>query len=160
MTAFAKLSHAYGKASDVPTLLRDLAATDAKKRGRALSQLSASICHQGTFYSATPATVPHLVALLEDPKVKGKDGVLALLADLATLDEPERFCLTGAAPAVGPRGRRGECGRAPRRVQPKDNWGGRREKYADPHLVAYLEVLRAAKQDAAACEQALAKLRG
>ncbi|MBL8956625.1 MAG: hypothetical protein JNK82_37970 [Myxococcaceae bacterium] len=47
-------------------LLRDLASNDAKKRGQALFRLGAAICHQGTFYSATPVAVPHLVALLED----------------------------------------------------------------------------------------------
>lgn len=92
---FEKLSHAYGNARDVPSLLRSLGAAEAKTRARALSRLGASICHQGTFYSATPETVPLLVALLKTPTTKGRDGVLRLLADIATLDEPERFLLTG-----------------------------------------------------------------
>jgi hypothetical protein len=93
--SFDKLSHAYGKAKDVPALLRDLASSQAKKRAQAIFQLGASICHQGTFYSATPATIPYLVDLLTQPKLKDKHAVLRLLADIATLDDHGRFLLTG-----------------------------------------------------------------
>jgi len=46
---WAKLSHAYGKAGDVPELLRGVAAGSAD----ALFKLGASICHQGTLFAVT-----------------------------------------------------------------------------------------------------------
>jgi hypothetical protein len=42
--------------------------------------------------------------------------------------------------------------------KPKDPWGGKRETFAVPHLAAYIDALRAAGQDASACEAALAQL--
>jgi hypothetical protein len=43
--------------------------------------------------------------------------------------------------------------------KPKDPWGGPREKFAEPHLVAYIEAVHAARGDASALEAALAKMR-
>jgi hypothetical protein len=103
VSSFAKLAHAYGPAKDIPRLLRDLGSARAKERSQAIFQLGASICHQGTFYSATPATIPHLVALLGDGKVKDKQAILALLADIATLDDHGHFLLTGLETKALPR---------------------------------------------------------
>ena len=94
-SSFSKLSHAYGEGSDVPGLVKALRSSNAKQRARALFGLGASLCHQGTFYSATAPTVPLLLEVLSDPKAPGKDGVLELLADFATVDVPEEYALSG-----------------------------------------------------------------
>lgn len=57
---WASLEHAYGDASDIPLLLRDL----AEGREHVTDALWASVFHQGTRYSASPAVVPFLVQIL------------------------------------------------------------------------------------------------
>src|SRR5688572_1906213 len=93
---WTKLSHAYGKAKDVPKLLRGLASASAKERASAIFYLGASICHQGTFYSATAPSIPFLLSLLVTPKVKDKEKILDLLAQIATLDDHRPLLLDGA----------------------------------------------------------------
>src|SRR5262245_18095961 len=95
-----KLSHAYGKARDVPDLLKDLASTSQKKRAAAIFQLGASTCHQGTMYSATAPAVPFLVQQLEAPNVNDKAAILGLLADIATIDDVGPFLLTGVPASI------------------------------------------------------------
>lgn len=90
---FAKASHAYGKAKDVPNFLRGLLARTDKARGEALFNLSSAICHQGTLYTATSLAVPHLLEIVASPKAKGRADILRLLADIVTLDDHERFLL-------------------------------------------------------------------
>jgi hypothetical protein len=97
---WAKYSHAYGKAADVPELLRGLLATSAPRRGEAIAQLAASICHQGTLFSATAPAIPFLIELVAAPRVKDKENILALLSDIATLDDYEPFLLEGMPRAL------------------------------------------------------------
>ena len=78
-----ELGHAYGPASDVPGVIRNLASPDPKIRGKALHQLHGNIWHQGTVYEATAPAVPFLVALLQAPEVEDKHCILAYLALLA-----------------------------------------------------------------------------
>lgn len=89
------LSHAYGKAANVPALLRDLTGSSAKKRGKALFELGAAICHQGTLFSATVVAVPFLIELVALPKVKDRDAILGLLANIVALDDHEQFLVDG-----------------------------------------------------------------
>lgn len=78
-----QLSHAYGSARDVPQMFRALLSEDAAVRDQALESMSASLCHQGTVYSATVAAVPLLIELLQMPEVQDKDEILVLLACVA-----------------------------------------------------------------------------
>lgn len=94
-TAWEKLSHAYGKATDVPGLLEALGSSQAKARAQAIWKLGASICHQGTFYSATPPAIPALVDLVAAPKTKDRQAILKLLSSIATFDDHARFLLEG-----------------------------------------------------------------
>ncbi|WP_329109626.1 HEAT repeat domain-containing protein [Micromonospora sp. NBC_01699] len=73
-----ELHHAFGKATDVPGLLRGVADGDDD----ALGDLFGNIWHQGTVYEATAYAVPFLVELLDAP---GTDttGLLGLLAAIA-----------------------------------------------------------------------------
>jgi hypothetical protein len=89
-----ELTHAFGNASDVPGLLRELAASDPAAASAALEALFGTVWHQGTVYQATAPAVPFLLQLVADPAVHGRDGLLHLLAEIATGspvygDEPE-----------------------------------------------------------------------
>lgn len=61
-----QLEHAYGKASDIPDLLRKLALSTAPSAGNTSEQwyrLWSSLCHQGDVYTASYAAVPHIVKI-------------------------------------------------------------------------------------------------
>lgn len=77
------LRHAYGRASDVPALIRSLLAEAATDRDDALQGLYDRVCHQGTVYDATAHVVPFLIELLESGHLPDKDGVATLLASIA-----------------------------------------------------------------------------
>jgi len=77
------LQHAYGEASDVPGLIRALAASDEEVRRGTIYELYGNIWHQGTVYEATSYAVPFLIELLGDDEVQGKDEILKLLYYLA-----------------------------------------------------------------------------
>jgi len=66
--SWGKLSHAYGDADDVPGLLRALVSDSPKKAESAISDLFASILHQGTIYTATIPAIPFLRKLRFAPK--------------------------------------------------------------------------------------------
>ena len=92
--AWVELTHAYGNATDVPGLLRQLAALDPLTADAAVGALFGNIWHQGTVYQATAPAVPFLLELVADPAVHARDGLLHLLAVIATGspvygDEPE-----------------------------------------------------------------------
>jgi HEAT repeat protein len=79
-----QLSHAYGKATDVPDLLRALASDKKEICDDALHQLYSNIWHQGTVYQATAYAVPFLIELLDAPAVLCRAEILALLQALAS----------------------------------------------------------------------------
>ncbi len=91
------LTHAYGLASDVPQMLRDLVHEDEDVREEALwGGLHSAIIHQGTLYRATPYVIPFLFEILENEQARS----------LPVLDDPlERHLLSFlrdcAASAVG-----------------------------------------------------------
>ncbi|MGH3734458.1 MAG: hypothetical protein ACRDT6_02375 [Micromonosporaceae bacterium] len=58
-----QLGHAYGKADDLPGLLRAVAGHDEGSAEKALDDLWSRVCHQGTVYSASAAVVPFLTEL-------------------------------------------------------------------------------------------------
>jgi hypothetical protein len=62
---WAELQHAYGSASDTPTLLRELQSLpDAQGESEPWFSLWSSLAHQGDVYSASFAAVPHVVEAL------------------------------------------------------------------------------------------------
>jgi hypothetical protein len=77
---WGKLTHAYGEASDIPNLLRQLASPDADQRESARHALHGNIWHQGTVYEATVHTVPFLVELLAEPTLEDKAELLVFLS--------------------------------------------------------------------------------
>lgn len=83
---WATLQHAYGTAQDTPEHLLALLSDDADMWQEAMSNLWASICHQGTVYAASCAAVPFLleiVAMFPDAR---KPELLQLLGGLANRD--------------------------------------------------------------------------
>ena len=63
---WSELEHAYGDASDIPKLLRELSglpAADAESEP--WHSLWSALAHQGDVYSASFAALPHVVAALE-----------------------------------------------------------------------------------------------
>lgn len=81
---WSELSHAYGPASDVPGLIRNLLSDDVSVRDEACWQLWGNIIHQGTVYEATAWAVPFFLELLDSPKVHHKPQILELLAALGS----------------------------------------------------------------------------
>src|SRR5215475_13382488 len=80
-----KLTHAYGQATDIPEMLRELASPIRNERENALDGLRNTLCHQScTVYEATAPAVPFLLELLASDAVKGRAGILRLLADIVT----------------------------------------------------------------------------
>ena len=62
---WSELQHAYGAASDIPALLRQLHDVPASQgRQEPWFTLWSALAHQGDVYSASFATVPHVIAAL------------------------------------------------------------------------------------------------
>ena len=80
---WSNLTHAYGAASDVPNLLRQLASSSGDDREHAMHELYGNIWHQGTIYEASVQAVPFLIQLLGSAVVEGKVEIFILLAHLA-----------------------------------------------------------------------------
>jgi hypothetical protein len=77
-----QISDAYGSASDVPTLIRALAASDPAQRNTAFGQLFTNIWHQGTVYEASIYALPFLIDLLRNKLVPepDRDSLAMLIA--------------------------------------------------------------------------------
>lgn len=80
---WARLTHAYGPATDVPELIADLRSTDAERREKARWQLYGNVFHQGTRYEATSYAVPFLLEVLAAPDCGDPAELLLLLGALA-----------------------------------------------------------------------------
>lgn len=77
------LRHAFGEASEVPRLIRLLAAGDREQRQTALKELFACLLHQGTVYEATALAVPFLFELLSSSSTPERNWIAFLVASIA-----------------------------------------------------------------------------
>ena len=91
---WAGLQHAYGPATDVPGLLRDLRAPDPERREKAVWELYGNIFHQGSRYEATAHAVPFLLALAADPGTPDRAEIVRMIAALA-IGYDEAYLPTG-----------------------------------------------------------------
>lgn len=69
--AWDQLQHAYGPASDIPDLLKQLAADSRQKKSTddaPWHSLWSALCHQDDVYTASYAAVPHIVQIALDAK--------------------------------------------------------------------------------------------
>jgi hypothetical protein len=76
------LQHAYGPATDVPGLLRQLLDSDRKVRSETLETLYGNIFHQGTRFPATPYAIPFLIELCESERVSDRIDILSYWSSL------------------------------------------------------------------------------
>jgi|GEM_PF-2280400 len=77
------LRHSYGLATDVPEKLRLMVeASDEEAQNEAFGELTNTINHQGDIYSATAATVPFLMQLVNRRLFPRRDWVLYALVGL------------------------------------------------------------------------------
>lgn len=74
-----ELEHAFGKATDIPVLLRELASKRKQIRQQAALQLSRRLVHQSDKYTATLASIPFLLELLVVEEVADKHLILQIL---------------------------------------------------------------------------------
>ncbi len=80
---WSALTHAYGPATDLPGLIRGLAAGSLEQMDEALTDLFGNIWHQGTIYPASAAALPFLYELLDAPGVPDPSRVAFLIAAIA-----------------------------------------------------------------------------
>jgi len=63
---WSELSHAYGDASDIPSLIAELESlpADAGSEAEPYFSLWSALCHQGDIYAGSYAAVPHIVRVM------------------------------------------------------------------------------------------------
>jgi hypothetical protein len=82
---WASLEHAYGEATDVPDLLRAIAAGDDDDE--ALNHMLYALDHQGVQrFESTLRAVPFLIGLIADPATPRRGAIARLLAEFAVGD--------------------------------------------------------------------------
>ena len=83
---WSELDHAYGDASDLPALLRRLSSCDAS----VMSELFGGVCHQGSIYGASYASVPHLVAAAQTVSDPGLQAEILILVGSIRASKDDR----------------------------------------------------------------------
>jgi hypothetical protein len=83
--------HAYGKATEVPALLRALVSPDAEHREAACRRWFEAVNHQGSVYPATLRALPFLVVLLDHPQTPDRNLIALLLANMLAARERSAF---------------------------------------------------------------------
>jgi hypothetical protein len=68
---WSQLRHAYGDASDIPALLRQLEASPSANDHEPWFSIWSALAHQGDVYSASFAAVPHVVRILAGDPERG-----------------------------------------------------------------------------------------
>ena len=87
-TDWAKLHHAYGRATDTPGHLRALLRKNADARDEALEHLQHAVLHQGTLYTATGPAARVVAGLLADASIdRGKSIRTELLGFLVAVTQ-------------------------------------------------------------------------
>src|SRR5262249_5027321 len=80
---WARVHHAYGDASDVPGYLRALVGKDPNAAEEALHELWSCLCHQGTVDSASDASVPIVLEILEQGTARNLPSIAWLVGSIA-----------------------------------------------------------------------------
>lgn len=80
---WASMKHAYGPATDVPGVLKQVLSKNEKLHSEAISELYGNIWHQHTVYEATASAVPFLIELLQSPATRDRASIATLLGLIA-----------------------------------------------------------------------------
>ncbi|MEV0565104.1 HEAT repeat domain-containing protein [Dactylosporangium sp. NPDC050588] len=83
---WAAFEHFYGRADDVPALLRGLLDPDPETTERSLATLGNRVCHQGGSSAPAALAVPFLIRAAAGPGVHGREGLLLLAAQAVRSD--------------------------------------------------------------------------
>ncbi|MFE4594124.1 HEAT repeat domain-containing protein [Streptomyces laurentii] len=81
---WSSMGHAYGRADDVPTWLRNMASPDPEVRERAFGKFYSAAHHQGDVYPCTTASLPFLFAMADDPAAPDRASVVELLVSIGS----------------------------------------------------------------------------
>lgn len=82
--AWAKLTHAYNSAADIPGFIETLGAeTTEEDRKAAWEEIWSALCHQDTVYPATYAAIPHLVQIAKNSNSLKERGEVYFFATYA-----------------------------------------------------------------------------
>jgi HEAT repeat protein len=84
---WAGMQHAYGRAVEVPGLLRRLIDPDPAVRERALDYMYGVVHHQQNVYPCTLATIPFLLRIAERSDMPGRPDVVRLLASIGSAED-------------------------------------------------------------------------
>lgn len=76
------MEHAYGPATELPDLLRQLRSHDEEVREAAVEEISDLVMHQGSSYPAGAAIVPYLLEVFADGSAPGRQEAYDLLVAL------------------------------------------------------------------------------
>jgi hypothetical protein len=79
---WSSMRHAYGPATEVPSLVRGLVSGDPAVRESALDSMYGAVHHQGDVYDCTLAVIPFLLEAAGTPSLPGRGAVLELLASI------------------------------------------------------------------------------
>ena len=71
-----RLTHAYGWARSVPTILLNMISLDEKTRAAGWDAFWGAVNHQGDFYDSTVAAIPLLTEAVNHPKVPDRASIL------------------------------------------------------------------------------------
>src|SRR5690606_26761247 len=83
------MTHAYGPATNLPRLIRELVDPDPRVREAALDTMYGAVHHQGDVYDSTLAAVPFLLRIAATGGLPGRDRVVELLASIGGADWPD-----------------------------------------------------------------------
>jgi|SRR5688572_17897905 hypothetical protein len=93
---WSTLTHAYGKADDIPDLIRQLEGLPefVDFKSEPYYSLSSALCHQGDVYTASYAAVPHFVRILAENPANAPWALYSLPGAI------EQCRLAGRAPDI------------------------------------------------------------
>ena len=78
---WGRLTHAYGWARDVPSILHNIVARDQARRAEGWDAFFSAIIHQGSIYNSTVAAIPFLIEAAANPDTPERARILYYLRD-------------------------------------------------------------------------------
>lgn len=84
---WGRLTHAYGRARDMPNILRNMIAGDENTRAKGWDVFWGAINHQGDYYDSTVAAIPFLIEAIAHSGIPERARILYSLRD-RWLDAP------------------------------------------------------------------------